>query len=156
MLIGLVVLPAVAAADPAVSVKGHVAVKLRVVQAALDAAVPATIDELGAWTVSGSVGYRYGVWRDPIAVSTTSSAIVASTHVAYGLAGCVAAFGGCHEVASCGLDAPHATVDVQLERPASGSPTGRSRRRCRYAPRKAPRASSRACPSTRARSRWPR
>jgi hypothetical protein len=103
-----------AAAQPALSVKGHITVKHATIQAALDAAVPATIDQLTTWNMAGAVGYRFGLWRDPIQVQAGAGVVVASAHVEYALAGCVGPGGHCKQVASCGLSPPRATIDVQV------------------------------------------
>ena len=118
-VIALALATGTAAADPAISIKGHVGVTLTAIQAEVDRQVPPSIEKLDDWEMSGAVGYRFGVWRDPIQLSTDAHHLVAATHFEYGVAGCVAGFGSCHQIASCGIDEAHATVDVQIS--ASGA-----------------------------------
>jgi len=109
-----------AGAASTASVQVAVNLPLQDVKAALEAAIPAKIERLGATEFDGGWGFRYGAWRGPISVSGDGGALRIGTRIQFAVWVCKqvprpwplhGAF--CQPFASCGYgNDPLAAVDV--------------------------------------------
>jgi hypothetical protein len=108
------------AAGPSAWVQVSVNLPLQEVQAALEAAIPAKIERLGATEFDGGWGFRYGAWRGPISVSGRGGALHISARIEFAAWVCKRISKPlplrgeiCEPVASCGYgNEPHPIVDI--------------------------------------------
>jgi hypothetical protein len=98
-------------------------------QSAIEQAVPAKVDQLGAWDFQGSTGIRYGARRGPISVVTTANAVRATARIEYAFRACQrvnkpwplkGSF--CQQFAQCGFGEPLPQIEVSVDVSGTWSP----------------------------------
>jgi len=107
-------------AQSTASFGGTIRVDFTTIQSAVDRALPAQIDHLGAWDISNGWGTRFAAYRSPIQVAARGGQLHLTTRVEFSLAVCREVprpwpMHGtiCPQIGSCGLDgSPRGSLDL--------------------------------------------